>query len=408
MSILLALMGCATPSDSTPTDTAVIPTYYKDVKPILDDKCMRCHSDGGLAPSFGGPETIQGMAGQLASRVDAGEMPPPAPDPSCRSYAGSDALVVSDTERATLDAWAAGGAPLGDEADDSSTPSDPLADRVWDMPLLAGEAYAPNFDTTGNDYRCFLVETTNEDTAWIQAFGAIIDNRSIVHHVVIYTLEDGVEVSDDPSGFSCSGLGEQGWDFFAGWAPGGGPVTFADDQAMQVEAHQQFVLQMHYFGDATDAGAIDQSGLGFDLRDDIPTHQVFVYPLGNYTFTIPADDEDYSRSFSGRWPSDYPTLSVVGVFPHMHLLGSQFYFEGGPDKDDETCMVSSPRWDFHNQVSVVFDEPVDIEPGGRLDGECHWDNSATSPYQYNDPPVDVSFGENSNDEMCFAFIYGYI
>src|SRR5689334_16479644 len=33
-----------------PSDTSNALTYYKDVKPIIDEKCTACHVDGGIAP----------------------------------------------------------------------------------------------------------------------------------------------------------------------------------------------------------------------------------------------------------------------------------------------------------------------------------------------------------------------
>lgn len=404
--LLLAACSSQTTTDSSTAPSADSPTWYGDIKPITDSRCARCH-EGGLAPSFGDTERIQGLAASIAARVADGTMPPPAPDPTCRDYADADALTLTDDEKALIQAWADGGGQIGDVADDHSTPTNPLANASYDLELVAPTAYEPVFGSDGNDYRCFVLETDNEESMWLQGFGAIIDNPAIVHHVVIYTIGDDVTVSDDPTGFACGGFGEEGWDFFAGWAPGGGPTELAADQGLSVSAHQRFVLQMHYFGDASTQGAVDQSGMGLILREDTPEHAVFVYPLGSYSFTVPADDPDYKQTDRITWPDGYGTLMIVAEFPHMHLLGSQFYMETGKG-DDATCVVDAPRWDFHNQTPLVFTEPVVVNAGDQIKTECHWDNSATSPYQFNDPPQDVTWGEDTTNEMCFAFTYGYL
>lgn len=394
------LLACGTPAETASEG----PTWYGDVAPIVASHCDRCHSTG-LAPELGDAATVADKAALIAARVEEGSMPPPAPDPECRPYGGADALVLDDEERATILAWAEAGAPLGDAVTEPEG-SDPFA-QDWDVELMAGQDYAPEFGEDGNDYRCFALQLDAAEDLWVDGFGAIVDNRSIVHHVVIYSVEEDQPLDDDPAGFSCNGLGEDGWDFLAGWAPGGGPVGFAAGQAMKLDAGQRFVLQMHYFGDATRSGEVDRSGFGLSLHEGDVEHGVLVYPLGPTSFTIPADDPEYTRRQGVTWPDGYGTLNVVGVFPHMHLLGRAFSMEAGPD-DAETCLVEADPWDFHNQVAVLFDEPLPVAAGDRIRVACTWDNSATSPYQFNDPPQDIGFGEDSTDEMCFAFTYGYL
>ena len=60
--IVVVLSSCKGKPDSTPwcSDTAADPldagapakppTYFEDVKPLIDAKCTRCHTTGGLAP----------------------------------------------------------------------------------------------------------------------------------------------------------------------------------------------------------------------------------------------------------------------------------------------------------------------------------------------------------------------
>jgi hypothetical protein len=36
---------------------------------------------------------------------------------------------------------------------------------------------------------------------------------------------------------------------------------------------------------------------------------------------------------------------------------------------------------------------------------CTWDNSASNPRQLADPPATVTYGENTQDEICYALMY---
>ncbi len=40
-----------------------------------------------------------------------------------------------------------------------------------------------------------------------------------------------------------------------------------------------------------------------------------------------------------------------------------------------------------------------LPAGTKLDAEIHWDNSADNPHNPSNPPVPVSWGEESKDEM---------
>jgi hypothetical protein len=56
-------------------------------------------------------------------------------------------------------------------------------------------------------------------------------------------------------------------------------------------------------------------------------------------------------------------------------------------------------WDFAWQDRYYFKELVALPKGTKLDTEIHWDNSAKNPRNPSSPPVRVTWGEESKDEM---------
>ena len=60
------------------------------------------------------------------------------------------------------------------------------------------------------------------------------------------------------------------------------------------------------------------------------------------------------------------------------------------------------------QPTYWFDEPVRIGASDLLSVSCTWDNSAENPRQLSDPPRDVTWGENTQEEMCYALMYAAI
>jgi len=88
----------------------------------------------------------------------------------------------------------------------------------------------------------------------------------------------------------------------------------------------------------------------------------------------------------------------------MHLLGKEYRSWIEEANGDETCLLQGP-YEFDNQLTFIFREPVVMASDARAWMECTWDNSADSPDQFFDPPQDVPYGEGSNQEMCFLLAY---
>ncbi len=111
-----ALLGCS----SGETDGEALPSTdlrYCDVEPIFEDKCVRCHSDGGdVATPFSLEryDDVDERATAIKRAIrgtGAGSMPPVGVydvDP--------DVEPLSDEERDLLSEWIAGGAPEGDDS----------------------------------------------------------------------------------------------------------------------------------------------------------------------------------------------------------------------------------------------------------------------------------------------------
>ena len=384
-------------------------TYYRDVRPILDQSCARCHTDAGLSTSFDSPEAAQALAGAMKTRVLAGDMPPPAPNPECADYEGSESLFLSEASKATLVAWVDAGAPLGDPTAALSAQA-PLTTAPFDTELRGSAPYAPTFDETGNDYRCFVLDVENEEKVYVTGFEALVDNPRIVHHIVLWSVGTSVELPEEAggeAGFACDGFGESNWDFFAGWAPGGRPFLFDEGQGIPLRASARLVLQMHYYESFDGAAAeADQSGYGLHLASSVDT-EIYSFPLGVEDFVIPAGETYAEEEMIVPWQDSWGAVTIVGVFPHMHTLGTGFDFEVIRPDASETCVVEMNDWDFHNQQAVRLVEPVEVAGGDIVRVSCQWDNSANNPDQTASPPADVYFGEGTGDEMCYAFTYGY-
>ena len=60
-------------------------SYYRDVQPIMEKNCLRCHLGHGPGiGDFSVPDEVDIFADLILNAIDDGRMPPPAADPSCR------------------------------------------------------------------------------------------------------------------------------------------------------------------------------------------------------------------------------------------------------------------------------------------------------------------------------------
>ncbi len=406
--LYLILFGCEEPES---TDKAPV-TYYQDVRPILAQYCVRCHRDGGQGPGdYLNPEAALPLAEAMMNSIDAGRMPPPSSDPSCHSYKGSDYLFLPAEDREIIRAWVEGGAELGDEALATEIEDLMMDVELEDPDLIVKitESYTPTFQderNPGNEYRCFALEHGREEPFYITALHPIIDNSSLVHHVVLAKSKEGgiIEGSLDKEGSDCINDGAFISDFasgamLGGWAPGMQPIHLEEGSGILVQPDEYIIVQMHYYQGDAEPNSSDQSGYAFKTTDQVE-HTVQMFPIGSQSFSIPAGDPAYEYTSGVSLPFD---LRIWGIFPHMHVLGSGYKVWIEHADGRKTCLAESDHYDFYNQIQYVFNNDEGLAKEDEIKVSCTWDNSAENPNLIHNPPIEIGYGERTDEEMCYAF-----
>src|SRR5438445_9754159 len=109
--ILFATLCAAGPAP------AAVPTFTKDVAPIIFNNCATCHRTGEVAPmTFLSYEDVRPWAKVIRTKVVAREMPPWGADPAHSLKMRND-RSLSQKQLDTIIAWVGGGAPKGSDAD---------------------------------------------------------------------------------------------------------------------------------------------------------------------------------------------------------------------------------------------------------------------------------------------------
>ena len=403
--IAVVLIGGCQAESETEERVQATYTWHTDIKPLIDNYCIRCHTEGSIGVGdFRDQETVFALADLMLARIQEGSMPPPVADPTCQDYVASEHLSVAAEDKAIFATWVAEGKPEGTPGVSDSTTIGPEPElEDYDLELQISAPFTPTFSNEsrlGNEYRCFILDPNVDETIYLTAMHPIIDKTKISHHAVIAKVPRGVPFNAGPDGFDCFDLSfsETFKDVVIGtWAPGTLPLIFDEGMGMKVRPNEVFLIQMHYFMSGPES--LDQPtlpGYRFRIAESVE-REVELITVGDYDFEIPAGASDHRHTATLRADRDY---KVLGAFPHMHVLGSGYELKVD---DSDTCIVRADRYDFDNQLMYQLNAPVDLKQGETLSFTCRWDNSEDNPDQINETVQDVVAGEYTNQEMCFAF-----
>jgi mono/diheme cytochrome c family protein len=89
-----------------------VPTYYVDVKPILEKNCTSCHTTGGIAPfALDNPTDAVKWADRITQVTKSGYMPPWPPSKDGEPFLYERRIGAASKQM--LEDWAKAKAPLG-------------------------------------------------------------------------------------------------------------------------------------------------------------------------------------------------------------------------------------------------------------------------------------------------------
>jgi hypothetical protein len=209
-------------------------------------------------------------------------------------------------------------------------------------------------------------------------FKPITDNPKVLHHWIMYA-GDGA--------------------FLAGWAPGNDESKnqLPADVGMYLPSGSgaQLRLDVHYNNVGGTTAETDASGVevcvvstASKLRKNIAT---------TYGFTASANAPAHSTNYD-----DVATCTVNGTAhvisgsPHMHKLGVHAKLvltQGGQQK-----VVHDAPFSFDDQRIYPWNPELLLSTGDQVQTTCTY----TNPTDQN-----VSFGPNTENEMCFNFVLYY-
>jgi hypothetical protein len=274
----------------------------------------------------------------------------------------------------------------GDDAPpvDAAAPAD--ADPDGFLSLLEGDW---NLPPGGEGYFC--VYATVPRDIYIKALRPL--NPLGTHHTVL-TRYEGASPAD---GTVPCNVGTNGQNMIYGSGIGAPDFTFPAGVGLHLAAGTRLLLNLHLYN-ATDAAITGRSGTLFQeaTAAEVPNLAELVLAGPTLGLTVPTGVSTQSGTCQISKITATQPVQLFALSQHMHKLGthvkSVITRSGSPD-----IVLQDVPYDFEQQAFHLV-TPVELRPGDVLSTQCTYDNTTGAT---------VSFGESSDDEMCFTDLFYY-
>jgi hypothetical protein len=369
-------------------------TYHRDVARILQQNCVTCHRDGGVAPfALDDLEEVLDRAKTIRRVVTEGTMPPwfAGIEKDAAKNPWANDCSLSPRDKVDLLAWIdSKDRPAGNPAEAPLKRAYPAEWSIGKPDLVVQLSKAYDIKATGfMPYANDIVETELTEDRWVQSYEILPSARDVVHHVIVrvHAKGEAVRKADE---------GSEG--YWAIYVPGNGASVYPEGFARKIPAGAKVSFQIHY----TPSGVAKKERLkmGLLFAKHPPTYEVRTAPLANVRLAIPPGAPRHIETHSQRVPFDMP---VTGFMPHMHTRGAGFRYEVTyPDGKGEV-LLDIPRYDFNWQLRYELKQPKLIPKGSTLKITAAFDNS-TGNKANPDPTKLVKWGSQTVDEMMIGYV----
>lgn len=389
-----AAPGCELDLPAAADAKATTVTYHRDVARILQQNCVSCHREDGIAPfALDDIDEVKDRAKVIRRVVGEGSMPPwfAAVDKDADKNPWANDCSLSAKDKADLFAWIdSKDRPLGDAAEAPAKRRYPAEWSIGKPDLVVQLSKAHDIKADGfMPYATDIVETELKEDRWVSAYEIIPSERDVVHHVIVRVHEKGSEVRKADEG-------REG--YWAIYVPGNGACVYPEGFARKIPAGAKVSFQIHY----TPSGKAKKERLkmGLIFAKTPPTHEIRTAPLANTKLSIPPGAARHVETYSQRVPFDMP---IMGFMPHMHTRGVAFKYEVTYADGKTETLLDIPRYDFNWQLRYDYKHPKLIPQGSTMKITAVFDNS-TGNKANPDPTKHVRWGAQTVDEMMIGYI----
>src|SRR5262245_8094338 len=323
-----------------------VPTFSRDVAPILFTHCAGCHQPDGPAPfSVLTYDSVKRHAAQIADVTSRRIMPPWKADQPAGTFVGQDRLT--DGQLALIRRWADEGAVEGDTRDMPPTPRVAVANG-WQLgtPDLVISAPAYTLAPEGGEvFRIFAIPIPLTRPRWVRAFEFRPGNAKAVHHAnlrIDATAASRMLDAQDPlPGYdgllARSAVYPEG--YLLGWTPGQVPQPLPTGMAWGISPGTDFVAELHM--KPTGRAETVTPSIGLYFTDTPPARTPSMLRLSRQTIDIPAGDANFIVTDTFTLPVD---VDVLAIQPHAHDRAREMTATARRPDGSEQALIHIADW----------------------------------------------------------------
>jgi len=206
---------------------------------------------------------------------------------------------------------------------------------------------------------------------------------------LLYGDSNGTGPDGQVGGSGCSGSDGT---LLAGWAPGNTERVLPSDVGLLMPSGPSayLSLEIHYNNTANYPDALDASGVEFCMTKKFRPKTAGVHWLGsNGILLAPRATQDVVGTCD---PVTKEPIHILSIWPHMHQLGTHMTMVLNRAGGAKMTMHDAP-FSFDDQRAYAVD--LTVNDGDTITSTCRFNNTTSLP---------VTFGPNTENEMCYNFV----
>lgn len=395
-------------------------TYYKDIEPIIQNKCAACHHDGGGAPfSLLTFDDVSKRASFIKEVVNSGYMPPWKPDNNYTHFANDRSLTPTEISR--INKWIDDKKPTGEQTVETKAVKTFLSTTKYtrqpDLVLKTADSFKVKGDNSER-FVVFKIPFELPGPGNVEAVEFVSNNKKVIHHanyeiheiadtgIDIYNTDPFINLTeDDRSKYEQYKPYRKTITYYGGWIPGTTYEYYPKEFGWIMPKRGVILLTVHFGPTPIDYKSI--SGINLFFKSTPITRPVKVISFGSGGLGQKQITPDFyinpneQKTFTLELTNPGADLSVMYVWPHMHYIGKEFTAYIVKPGGDTVKLVHIPAWDFRWQEIYRFPKFVKVPKGSVMHIIGTYDNSASNPANpFNPPQTIMSVGDmRSTDEM---------
>lgn len=388
-------------------------TFYKNIAPILNQKCLQCHQTMEIPPSnFFTYDEAKNWSTMIKEVIQTEQMPPWEVDPLIKVKNQS---VLSREDKEQVYAWIESGMKEGDPKDyiARETANDQMSSVTKENENQFNGSYqmsAPVKVKADNiiSWHYEMVDKNDGEDYWINSLsmqGELSSPNLIQHLQLIIAKEPIPEI----------GLSRNEFLPYSAYKKIHSIISLSNQKGIVASNHSNaahripkgaiIYLQAHFAKTGKDEEAFIKVIMKKFAKKGLMKDIYYENRSSLDQFVVPANQESFTLKKEFNYRNE---VVIFRVAAHMHARGNRarLYVKNQDDKDFK--LVYNSRYIFKNRRTYDLVDPITVKKNGTVRVELDYDNSKANPAQI-DYTKDIVWGEDAyTGEMMLMHLFYYL